>query len=113
VDGYLAAVPGERVAALTRLRQLCRRELAGFTETIAYGMPAYSRDGTAEIAFASQKHYISFYLIRSDVAAAFADRLAGLDMGKGCIRFRKPEAIDWDLLRDLLRAVAASPGTIC
>jgi hypothetical protein len=34
-------------------------------------------------------------------------------MGKGCIRFRKPEAIDWDLLRDLLRAVATSPGTIC
>jgi uncharacterized protein YdhG (YjbR/CyaY superfamily) len=114
VDGYLAELPEERREALTRLRELCRTELTGFTEVMAYGMPAYERNGTGEIAFASQKQYISFYLLRSDVRAAFADRLAGHDMGKGCLRFRKPERIDFDLVRDLLRATAAGPGgTIC
>ncbi|WP_395368872.1 iron chaperone [Streptomyces tubercidicus] len=113
VDGYLAEVPEERRDALTRLRQLCRRELKGFEEVMAYGMPAYERDGVGEIAFASQKQYISFYLLRSDVREAFEERLAEQDMGKGCLRFRKPGSIDFDLLRDLLRATSASRGRIC
>lgn len=111
--GYLAEATEERRDALTRLRELCRAELKGFDEVMAYGMPAYERDGTAEIAFAAQKQYISFYLMRGDVRDAFADRLATQDMGKGCLRFRKPEHIDFDLVRDLLKATAARPGTVC
>lgn len=113
VDGYLAEVPEERRAALTRLRELCRAELPGFAEVMAYGMPVYERDGVGEIAFASQKQYISFYLLRGDVREAFAEQLVGQDMGKGCLRFRKPEKIDFVLLRDLLRATAAGPGQVC
>ncbi|MCL7376922.1 iron chaperone [Streptomyces sp. 35G-GA-8] len=113
VDGYLTEVPEERRETLARLRQLCRAELGGFDEVMAYGMPAYERDGAAEIAFASQKQYISFYLMRGDVREAFEERLAGQDMGKGCLRFRKPEQVDFDLVRDLLRATAAAPGRIC
>ncbi|GAA3089911.1 iron chaperone [Streptomyces rectiviolaceus] len=113
VAGYLAEAPEGRRDALARLRDLCRSELKGFDEVMAYGMPAYERDGTAEIAFAGQKQYISFYLMRGDVREAFEDRLAGQDMGKGCLRFRKPENIDFDLVRDLLRATAARPGTVC
>ncbi|MFE0381484.1 iron chaperone [Streptomyces inhibens] len=114
VAGYLAEVPEDRRPALTRLRELCRTELAGFTEVMAYGMPAYERPGgVGEVAWASQKRYISFYLLRSDVLEAFEDRLAGLNRGKGCIRFRRADAIDFDLVRDLLRATAAGPGPIC
>nr|WSX52419.1 DUF1801 domain-containing protein [Streptomyces sp. NBC_00974] len=114
VDDYLAELPEERRQPLTRLRDLCRTELPGYTEVMAYGMPAYERDGTGEIAFASQKQYISFYLLRTDVRDAFADRLAVHDMGKGCLRFRRPEKIDFELLRDLLRATAAvAPGKAC
>lgn len=110
VDGYLAEAPEARRAALTRLRELCRSELTGFTEVMAYGMPCYERDGVGEIAFADQKQYISFYLLRTDVRAAFADRLAGHDMGKGCLRFRAPERVDFELVRDVLRATAAGRG---
>ncbi|MFD3440672.1 iron chaperone [Streptomyces sp. NPDC058685] len=113
VDGYLAEVPEERREALTRLRELCRGELGGFTEAMAYGMPVYERDGKGEVAFASQKQYISVYVLREDVREAFAERLAGHDMGKGCLRFRKPEKIDFDLLRDLLKATAKGPGAAC
>ncbi|WP_329624968.1 DUF1801 domain-containing protein [Streptomyces sp. NBC_01255] len=113
VDGYLTEVPEERRAVLTRMRRLCREELVGFGEVMAYGMPAYERDGTCEIAFASQKQYISFYLMRSDVREAFDERLAGHDMGKGCLRFRTPESVDFGLLRELLMATAARPGEIC
>ncbi|MEU2497597.1 iron chaperone [Streptomyces pseudogriseolus] len=113
VDACLAEVSDDRKVVLTRLRELCRAELTGFTEVMAYGMPAYERDGVAEIAIASQKQYISFYLMRSDVRDAFAERLAGQDVGKGCLRFRKPERVDLELVRDLLRATAAAPGQVC
>ncbi|KQY38433.1 MULTISPECIES: iron chaperone [Nocardia] len=111
VATYLAELPQDRREALTRLRDLCLQELPGFTEVMSYGMPAYERDGTGEVAFASQKQYISVYVLRSDVRAAFADRLAGRDMGKGCLRFRKEP--DYTLVRDLLRATASSEGAVC
>ncbi|MZD04767.1 DUF1801 domain-containing protein [Streptomyces sp. SID5785] len=113
VDGYLAEAPEDRRAVLSALRRLCRAELTGFDEVMEYGMPAYRRGGTVEIAFASQKQYLSLYLLRTDVRDAFADRLAGQDMGKGCLRFRSPDRVDLDLVRDLLRATAATPGTPC
>ncbi|MEU6015033.1 DUF1801 domain-containing protein [Streptomyces sp. NPDC047515] len=115
VAGYLAEVSEERRNALERLRRLCRTELAGFDEVMAYGMPAYERDGAVEIAFAAQKQHISFYLLRGDVRETFMERLAGQNMGKGCLRFRKAEAIDYDLVRDLLRATATAtgPGAVC
>ncbi|MFJ8885564.1 DUF1801 domain-containing protein [Streptomyces sp. NPDC102402] len=113
VDGYLAELPEDRRSALSRLRRLCRTELKGFEEVMAYGMPVYRRDGSAEIAFASQKQYMSFYLMRGDVREAFEARLAVQDMGKGCLRFRSPASIDFELVRDLLRATARSPGAVC
>ncbi len=79
---------------------------------MAYGMPAYQRDGVAEIAFASQKQYLSFHLLRGDVRDALAGRLVSQDMGKSCLRFRKSGSVDLDLVRDLLRATAAAPGPV-
>ncbi|MFJ8162448.1 iron chaperone [Streptomyces sp. NPDC096136] len=113
VDGYLTELPEDRRAVLAEVRRLCRAELAGFDEVMAYGMPAYERDGVCEVAFASQKRYISFYLMRSDVREAFEERLSGQDTGKGCLRFHKPESVDLVLLRDLLKATAARPGRTC
>jgi len=115
VDGYLEEIADpDRLTALVRIRELCRTGLAGHEEVMAYGMPAYRRPGgDPEIAFASQKQYLSFYLMRSDVREAFETRLADQDMGKGCLRFRRMERIDFGLVRDLLRATAAAPDAIC
>ncbi|CAM5356409.1 DUF1801 domain-containing protein [Streptomyces avidinii] len=116
VATYLAAAPEARRPALERLRELCVEELTGFEEGIAYGMPVYVRAGATdgEIAWANQKQYISFYLMRTDIRDAFAARLAPHDMGKACLRFRTPAKVDFDLLRDLLRATArAAPGEVC
>lgn len=76
-------------------------------------MPAYSRDGTAEIAWASQKRYISLYVMRADVLNAHRGQLSGLDVGKGCIRYRSPAAVDFTVVHSLLTAVAASRGPVC
>ena len=36
--------------------------------------------------------------------------LAGADHGKGCVRYCKPDAIDYDLWREIFRDVAAHAG---
>ena len=115
VDKYLEEVPQERQAALTRLRKLCREILTGYEESMEYGMPGYKRgkDKEIEVAFASQKNYISLYIMRQDVFDKHRDLLAGLNLGKGCIRYSKPEKIDFDVVRHLLIDSIQSKGEIC
>jgi uncharacterized protein YdhG (YjbR/CyaY superfamily) len=113
VDSYVAQVPEERRAVLTEIRDACRRLLAGFAESMSHGMPTYSRDGIAEVAWASQKRYISLYVMRTDVLDAHRSQLAGLDVGKGCIRYRSPAAVDLTVVHSMLTAVAASRGPAC
>lgn len=109
VDAYVRDAPEGRRDALAAIRQACLEELDGFTEGMAYGMPSYERDGEVEVAFANQKQYLSLYVL-TDVVEAHRDGLAELDVGKSCIRFRRPAAVDLDLVRTLLRATVATGG---
>jgi uncharacterized protein YdhG (YjbR/CyaY superfamily) len=113
VEAYIEHAPKPRREVLAALRRACREELDGFSEEIEYGMPSYSRDGEVVISFASQKQYISLYILRTDVIAAHRDQFDQLDLGKGCIRYRKPEDIDLDLVRSMLRQSARSDGPVC
>jgi uncharacterized protein YdhG (YjbR/CyaY superfamily) len=113
VDEYIAEAPRERQAALELLRSSCREGLPGFAESMSYGMPSYARNDVVEVGFASQKRYISLYVLRPAALQASSARLAGLSVGKGCIRFRRPEQIDPELVRDLLAATLVDGGSIC
>lgn len=113
VDAYISAAAPAHQDALRALRDACRECLTGFTEEIRHGMPAYARDGEIELAFASQKRYLSLYVLRLDVLDRHREELAHLDLGKGCVRFRRVEQIDHDLVRTMLTETAASPGPVC
>jgi uncharacterized protein YdhG (YjbR/CyaY superfamily) len=113
VEAYIKAAPAERREALELLRRLCREELSGYDEAIRYGMPVYLRDGVVEIGFASQKAYISFYVTRQAALRANIGRLEGLSVGKGCVRYRRPEQIDPEVVRALLVASVADTGPVC
>jgi uncharacterized protein YdhG (YjbR/CyaY superfamily) len=113
VEDYIAEAVPDRRPSLELLRELCLDELQGFEEAMRYGMPSYLRDGAVEIAFASQKAYISFYVLRQDALDANLDRVQGLSLGKGCIRFRTPDRIDADTVRAFLSSTAKSTGSIC
>jgi uncharacterized protein YdhG (YjbR/CyaY superfamily) len=113
VDAYIAEAPAERRDALRLLRRLCREELTGFEEAMRYGMPGYLRSGEVEVGFASQKQYLALYVLRQEAVEANAERLAGLSVGKGCIRFRRPEQIDPETVRALLGAVVTGTGPLC
>lgn len=107
VDEYMAGVEPKRAEAMARIRQVALASLPDHGESMRYGMPTYTR-GEAEPAFAfnSQKQYISLY-VSPRVHALHAEALKGVDAGKSCIRYRKPEQIDFELLAMMLRDTAA------
>jgi hypothetical protein len=39
---------------------------------------------------------VPLYVVRTDVRDAHAEQLKSHDMGKGCLRFRNPDKIDFD-----------------
>ncbi len=115
VSEYLDEVPAERATALAKLRDLCLASLLNFEESMVYGMPSYSRNQTVEVAFASQKNYISLYILRTDVMNAHSDLLnvKGVNLGKGCIRYSRSERIDFTVVESMLKATQESTGVVC
>jgi hypothetical protein len=107
VDDYVAAAPSERQATLRRLRALIFSTVPGARETIQSGMPFYEYNGML-CAFAAQKRYFSFYVLNGAIVEAHKGLLAGLDVGKGCIRFRRDEQLPDETIRTLLEAAAAA-----
>ena len=113
VERYIEDAPERRRPALRALRAACLNELGDFQESIEHGMPSYSRAGEIEVAFASQKQYISLYVLRTDVIAAHRPQLDHLSVGKGAIRYRKPEDIDIGVVQSMLAQTANTTGPIC
>lgn len=70
VTAYIEEAPAARWEALNHLRNLCSEILLYFEETMDYGGSTYKRNGEVEVGFASQKHFIGLYILRTDVMAA-------------------------------------------
>lgn len=115
VTTYIQEAPAERQEALTRLRDLCRAPLTGFEEYMDCGGPTYKRNGEVDMGFASQKHFIGLYILRTDVMNAHKHLLDGKDtsVGKGAIRYSTPEWIDFEVVASMLRGTVESTGAIC
>jgi uncharacterized protein YdhG (YjbR/CyaY superfamily) len=113
VAGYIDEQPIEWKAALRKLRAACRRELRGYSEQLTYGMPSYQLNGRSEVSFGKQGRYLSLYILKQPVLDAHRNQLAGLSVGKGCIRYRRPEQINWDVVSSLLADTYSSPVSAC
>ncbi len=125
VEQYLKELPADRLEGMTKLRKEILKNLPkGFTEEMSYGnigyvvphsiYPAgYHCDPKLPLPFmgiASQKNSINFYHmgIYADpkLLKWFTDEyaktgLGKLDMGKSCMRFKKPENIPYKLIGEL------------
>ncbi len=101
VDDYMSGLEPDRREALSQVRTLILETVPGATETLKYRMPTYEYRGGVLCAFASQKQYMSLYM-DIDLVAKHGDELAGLDLGKSCIRFRRLEKLPLDTVRTIL-----------
>ncbi len=110
---YIAEQPSEWQPTLKKLRAACRKQLTGYAETMSYGMPSYRRGQPIEVGFAQQAHYLSLYILKQPVFEAHRSELEGLSLGKGWIRYRRPDQIDWDVVTSLLADTRAGPDPVC
>lgn len=55
VDDYLKEVPAERLKALTRIRELFRKELKSYTETMRYGGPCYEKNAEGHLSIKNDR----------------------------------------------------------
>ncbi|WP_430406201.1 DUF1801 domain-containing protein [Fluviicola sp.] len=125
-DEIINNAPEERKEALLRLRKTILDNLpAGFKECINYGMigyvvphsiyPAgYHCDPKLPLpfmSFASQKNFIAFYHMGLYSDKELLDWFVHefqqvsktkLDMGKSCVRFKKPDQIPFELIGKLV-----------
>lgn len=129
VQQYLEELPAERRAAIESVRQVIRENLDPvFEEGMQYGMigyyvphrvypQGYHCDPAQPLPFiclASQKNYMSVYLgcvygpeREKPFREAWAKTGKKLDMGKSCVRFRKPEDLALDVIGESIRRTSA------
>lgn len=124
-DEYCDQLPEERKESMLKLRKEINKNIPkGFKEGMGYGMvgycvphsiyPAgYHCDPKLPLPFmslASQKNFIAVYhmgiymdqTLMDWFTAEYAKQVPGkLDMGKSCIRFKKPENIPYKLIGEL------------
>lgn len=101
VDAYLESLEPKRRKALTEVRKVIRKTVPDAVENMKYRMPTYEVGDQGLCAFASQKQYMSLYMDVS-LVEKHREELAGLNLGKSCIRFTKLEKLPLDTVRTIL-----------
>ena len=124
VDSYIAELDAERIDAVDKLRNSIVGNLPVGFEEVMTSMPSYvvplelypSGYHTTKntplpfISFASQKNFIALYhfglYVDAQLMAWFVEEYpkhvsTKLDMGKSCVRFKKPQQIPFELIAKL------------
>lgn len=124
-DEYFESLPEDRKKAMSELRRVIKKNIPkGFKEAMGYGMVGFCvphslyPDGyhfspelpLPFLGIASQKNFIAVYhmgiyadpkLLKWFTTAYAKHSKTRLDMGKSCLRFKKPEHIPFELIGEL------------
>lgn len=130
VDEYIDELPEDRKKAMTELRKVIKKNIPkGFQEGMGYGMAGWSVPHSKYpagyhcdpklplpfLGFASQKNFIALYhmgiysdpkLMKWFTEAHARASSKKLDMGKSCIRYKKPEDIPYQLIGELVSKIS-------
>jgi hypothetical protein len=115
-EEYIAMIDEPRRSEIQLLHDLIQRTIPPQIPYIISGMIGYGsfhyksksgREGDwCIVALASQKNYISVYICASDgkeyVAEKYKDSFPKASIGRSCIRFKRTEDIDLDILKKVL-----------
>jgi uncharacterized protein YdhG (YjbR/CyaY superfamily) len=113
VDEWIGGLAASERPVFDQLRTACRDELSGWEERMQWGMPGYGPSGLDNVvSFNAQKRHIAFYAGPTAVER-FHERLASIDCGKGCVRYRSAGQIDLAVVREMLRDIRARGGPMC
>lgn len=125
VTEYLASLPEDRRRAMKAVRTVIRANLPkGLVEAMNWGMivyevplktcpETYNGQPLAYAALASQKHYMSVYVmgiygsedLRADFEQSYRASGKRMDVGKACVRFRTLDDLPLDVVANAIRAL--------
>ena len=132
VEEYMSQLPEDRKQPMQSLRDIIKKNLpTGFEETISYGMIGYvvphsifpagyhckPEEQLPFLNIASQKNFIALYhmgiyaneaLLQWFLAEYPKYSKSKLDMGKSCIRFKKPDQIPLELIGELATKISVN-----
>lgn len=95
-----------RAHTLRALRQIILEKGPELTEKINYKMLCFGNEDAAVFHLNAQKNYVSLYVGNASKIDPDGTLLVGLNVGKGCIRFRKTVSIsDTQIDRFIARAI--------
>jgi hypothetical protein len=117
---YIEMLEEPRRSDIRELDALIRKLAPKLEPHLASGMLAYGhyhyKGKTTEgewfnIGLASNKRYISLYLMAGDgkggyLAESYKERLPKADIGRSCVRFKRPGDLDRRDLEELIRTAA-------
>jgi len=130
-EDYFKQLPEDRQAPMNELRKVILKNLPkGFSETMSYGMVGYvvphskypngyhcdPKQPLPFISIASQKNFIALYhmgmysnpgLLNWFTSEYSKYSKTKLDMGKSCVRFKKPDQIPYQLIAELVSKMTA------
>ena len=137
IETYLAAIPEARKPSFLRLLKIVKEYLPqGFEICFNYGMigfiiplsrypEGYHVKANTPLPFinlANQKNFIALYHMglyaNKELMNWFVNEFPShskrkLDMGKSCIRFKKPEEIPFELIKDLEQKMTCEDWIAC
>lgn len=134
VKEYLIALPSDRRKAIEMVRKIIKKNLPkGYQEIMQYGMisyvvplrlypDGYLNDPKVPLPYASlasQKNYMSLYLMNvygnQDIESWFKKEFEkhgkNLNMGKSCVRFKKLDDINLDVIGKVLAKTSVQDFT--
>jgi hypothetical protein len=123
-EEHIALVDERRRQDVRRLHELIRAEapelpVEASEASLGYGPFRYryasGREGDSHlITLTSRKAYLAMYVnsVQGDayVPELFAPRLAGASVGRSCVRIKRVDDVDLDVVRELVRAAVARGG---
>ena len=118
-EAYVERLESPHREDIGRLHERIRAVAPALAASAAGGMLTYgsytykSRSGRAgdwyPLGVASNKNYISLYASPVPLEP-FVERLPKANLGRGCIRFKRLDDVDLDVLDEVIRAAAANDG---
>ena len=132
VEEYISLVPEDQKDAILRLREVINQNIpSGFSEQISYGMigwvvphslyPAgYHCNPQLPLPFlniAAQKNFIAVYHMGIYASPGLMEWFVSeypkfskqkLDMGKSCMRYKKPDLIPFELIGELAQKISVN-----
>ncbi len=128
-DEYIAMLTEDRREIIETLDKLIKDTVPGLERWFAYNMLGYGEFQYTDykgnpgkwpvIALASQKNYVSLYVCAVDskddkqyIAEKYEKELGKVSVGKSCIRFKKLDDLNLEVVKKALKEAEKTPGLV-